>query len=81
MKVLIQNCVTRLYLCNGTKEEWCADSVEARDFLGGAAAIKFAVHNRLSGCQLIMKFNGSKEYDLVIPLIGEDGSPRLDRAA
>ena len=72
MKVLIQNCVTQLYLCNGkSQDHWCSDIAKAKNFRGGVVAIDYTVEHKLSDCQLILKFGKSSKYDVVIPLNGE----------
>ena len=72
MKVLIQNCVTKLYLCNGKSDHWCANAAKAKNFRGGVVAIDYTIKHKLPDCQLILSFNSNSKYDVVIPLDGKD---------
>ena len=43
-------------------------SVEAMDFVSSTAAIDFCAINKLSGVQLVLKFDEEK-YDIVLPVL------------
>ena len=69
MKVLIQNCVTKRYLCTGRKDHWCDDTAKAKDFGNGVVAIDYVIKQNLSECQVVLSF-GNPELDIVLQVGG-----------
>ena len=66
MRILLQQKETGLYFKD--VGSWTRISLEAMDFLSSTAAIDFCAVNKLSGIQLVLKFDEQK-YDIVLPLI------------
>ena len=70
MQILLQQKETGLYF-KGIGA-WVRNSSEAMDFVSSSAAIDFCVTNKLSGLQMVLKFQEQK-YDIVLPVQpGED---------
>jgi hypothetical protein len=68
MKILVQNCLTHLYL--KTLSEWTADSAEAKTFPNSESAILYCSQHRLSAVQIVLKFE-SDRYDISLPITEE----------
>jgi hypothetical protein len=74
MRILIQHKDTRLYFKD--VGAWTRNSLEAMDFLSSTTAIDFCVTNRISGIQLVLKFE-EQQYDIVLPVMNSK-PPRQD---
>jgi hypothetical protein len=68
MRILLQQKETGLYFKD--IGAWTRDPGEAMDFLSSTSAIDFCVLNKISGVQLVLKFEEQK-YDIVLPLLTE----------
>ena len=66
MRILIQQKDTRLYFRD--VNEWTRNAAEAMDFLSSTSAIDFCVLNKVSGVQLVLKFE-EQQYDIVLPVL------------
>jgi len=66
MRILLQQTETGLYFKD--IETWTRESAEAMDFLSSTAAIEFCTINKLSGVQMVFKFEEQK-YDIVRPVV------------
>ena len=66
MRILIQQKETDLYFKD--IGAWTRDLTEAMDFLSSTAAIDFCVTNKISGVQLVLKFE-EQRYDIVLPVL------------
>lgn len=66
MRILLQQKETGLYFKD--IDSWTRNSAEAMDFLSSTAAIDFCVTNKLSGVQLVLKFEEHR-YDIVLPVV------------
>jgi hypothetical protein len=66
MRILLQQKETGLYFKD--IDSWTRDSSGAMDFLSSTAAIDFCVTNKLSGVQLVLKFEEHR-YDIVLPVV------------
>jgi hypothetical protein len=66
MRILLQQKETGLYFKDVAS--WTRISLEAMDFVSSTAAIDFCAVNKLSGVQLVLKFDEQK-YDIVLPVI------------
>jgi hypothetical protein len=66
MRIVLQQKQSGLYFKD--IDAWSRDSVEAMDFLSSTAAIDFCVANKISGVQLVLKFDELK-YDIVLPVV------------
>lgn len=53
--------------------EWISDSSEAMDFLSSTSAIDFCVANKISGVQIVLKFD-EQRYDIVLPVLASAAS-------
>jgi len=73
MRILIQQKESGLYFKD--LNDWTRLSGEAMDFLSSTSAIDFCVSNKISGVQLVLKFD-EQQYDIVLPVLGERGHPR-----
>jgi hypothetical protein len=65
MKILLQQKDTALYFKD--VGAWTPDSTDAMDFTSSTAAIDFCVLNKISGIDLVLKFN-EEQYDIVLPV-------------
>ena len=65
MRILLQQKETGLYFKD--IDAWVRASSEAMDFVSSTAAIDFCVLNKLSGMQLVLKFE-AQSYDIVLPV-------------
>jgi hypothetical protein len=68
MRILLQQKETGLYFKD--IGAWTGESAEAMDFLSSTSAIDFCVVNRISGVQLVLKFEEHR-YDIVLPVLPE----------
>jgi hypothetical protein len=73
MRIILQQKETGLYFKD--IDSWARDSSEAMDFLSSTAAIDFCVSNKLSGVQLVLKFE-EQQYDIVLPVLMQQASRR-----
>lgn len=80
MRICLQQKETGLYFKD--IDGWVRDSADAMDFVSSTAAIDFCVANRLSGVQLVLKFQEEK-YDIVLPVLPPSAyhGPRPGEAA
>ena len=68
MRILLQQKNNGLYFKdNGA---WTRDAGEALDFLSSTKAIDFCMANRISGVQLVLKFD-EQLYDIVLPMVAD----------
>lgn len=76
MRILLQQKDTGLYFKD--VGAWDADPGAAMDFLSSTAAIDFCVANKISGVQLVLKFE-EQRYDIVLPVLPnrEDSRPSV----
>jgi hypothetical protein len=65
MKVLLQHSESGLYL----KEVGVTtgDRMEAMDFLSSTQAIEFCAANRITGMQIVLRFD-EQHFDIVLPM-------------
>jgi hypothetical protein len=66
MRILIQQKETGLYFRD--VGAWTRNPSEAMDFLSSTTAIDFCVMNKISGVQLVLKFE-EQQYDIVLPVL------------
>ena len=80
MRICLQQKETGLYFKDVA--EWVRTSSEAMDFVSSTAAIDFCVTNKLSGVQLVLKFE-EEQYDIVLPVLTPSAysSPRQGEAS
>jgi hypothetical protein len=69
MRILVQQKETGLYFKD--VGSWTPKGAEAMDFVSSTAAMDFCTSNKLTGVQLVLKFDEEK-CDIVMPLM----SPR-----
>ena len=72
MRILLQQKETGLYFRD--IDSWDSDPSEAMDFLSSTAAIDFCVANKVSGVQLVLKFD-EQRYDIVLPVQPQPTDP------
>jgi len=65
-RILLKQKETDLYFKD--IETWTRNSSEGMDFLSSTAAIDFCARNKLTGVQLVLKFEEQK-YDIVLPVL------------
>jgi hypothetical protein len=65
MRILLQQKETGLYFKD--IDAWTREAGEAKDFLSSTAAIDFCLLNKITGVQLVLKFQ-EQGYDIVRPL-------------
>jgi hypothetical protein len=66
MRILLQQKNTGLYFkASGV---WTHHAAEATDFLSSTKAIAFCGSNKISGVQLVLKFD-EQHYDIVLPMM------------
>ncbi len=65
MRILLQQKESGLYLKD--PESWTHNPSEAADFISSTKAMDFCAANKISGVQLVLKFEG-QVYDIVMPL-------------
>jgi len=66
MRILIQQKETGLYFKD--VGAWTRDASQAMDFLSSTSAIDFCVTNKMTGVQLVLKFE-EQRYDIVLPVL------------
>jgi hypothetical protein len=66
MRILIQQKETGLYFKD--INAWTKEPGEAMDFLSSTTATEFCVSNKISGVQLVLKFE-EQHYDIVLPVL------------
>lgn len=72
MRILLQQKDTDLYFID--VGSWDADPSDAMDFLSSTAAIDFCIANKISGVQLVLKFD-EQRYDIVLPVLSQSNEP------
>jgi hypothetical protein len=72
MRILLQQKDTGLYFKD--VGAWIREPAEAMDFLSSTAAIDFCTANKISGVQLVLKFE-EQRYDIVMPVVPEKSRP------
>lgn len=77
MRILLQEKETGLYLKD--VGNWTPEPTAAMDFLSSTRAIDFCVANKISGVQLVLKFE-EQLHDIVLPMVTDRRyhSPRPD---
>jgi hypothetical protein len=65
MRILLQQTDTGLYFKDIAS--WADNSGDAMDFVSSTAAIEFCAANKLTGLQIVLKFDKEK-CDIVMPL-------------
>ena len=65
MRILIQQKETGQYFKD--VGAWTRDPAEAMDFLSSTSAIEFCATNKITGVQLVLKFE-EQRYDIVLPV-------------
>jgi len=68
MKILVQNCLTHLYLKSLT--EWTADAAEARTFSSSENALLYCAKHEIAAVQIVLKFEPDR-YDITVPITEE----------
>jgi len=68
MKILVQNCMTHLYLKSLT--QWTADAAEAKTFPTSENAILFCAKHDIPAVQIVLKFDPDR-YDITVPITEE----------
>lgn len=71
MRILIQQKDTGFYFKD--VGSWTRNPIEAMDFLSSTTAIDFCVLNKISGVQLVLKFE-EQQYDIVLPVMSANQS-------
>lgn len=66
MRILLQQKENGLYFKD--VDAWDPDPTNAMDFLCSTSAIDFCVANKISGVQLVLKFE-EQRYDIVLPVL------------
>ena len=78
MRILLQHKNTGLYFSE--LGAWTDVPADAMDFVSSTKAIDFCVANRISGVQLVLKFE-QQLHEIVLPVINtrsiRDSRPRL----
>jgi hypothetical protein len=80
MRILLQQTDTGLYFKDIAS--WADNSQDAMDFVSSTAAIEFCAANKLTGLQIVLKFEEEK-CDIVLPLQTQESyrQERPSRAA
>jgi len=68
MKILIQNCLTHLYL--KSLSEWTDDPNGAQSFPTSERALGFCTEHRIPAVQIVLKFDYDR-YDIKVPVTPE----------
>jgi hypothetical protein len=68
MKILVQNCLTHLYL--KSLNEWTADPTEAHSFASSEKAILYCSKHEIPAVQIVLKFQPDR-YDITVPITEE----------
>jgi len=69
MRILLQQKESGLYFKD--VGAWTHDAAEAMDFVSSTSAIDFCVLNKISGVQLVLKFE-EQRYDIVLQVLPGD---------
>lgn len=77
MRILLQNKETGLYFKD--INAWVRNGSEAMDFVSSSSAIDFCVANKLSGLQVVLKFEDQR-YEIVLPMMQEPEAARGSKA-
>lgn len=77
MRILLQNRDTGLYFKD--INSWVRSGSEAMDFVSSSAAIDFCVSNKLSGLQVVLKFEDQR-YEIVLPVMQEPEPPQRTKS-
>ena len=72
MRILLQQKETGLYFKD--IGAWIREPAEAMDFLSSTAAIDFCAVNKITGVQLVLRFE-EQRYDIVMPVVPEKPHP------
>ena len=73
MRILLQQKESGLYFKD--IDAWDADPAQAMDFLSSTSAIDFCTANKITGVQLVLKFD-EQRYDIVLPVLPQPNEPR-----
>ena len=75
MRILLQQKDTGLYFKD--LDSWARQQSEAVDFVSSTAAMDFCKKNKISGVQMVLKFE-EQAYELVLPVVAarESSGPR-----
>jgi hypothetical protein len=68
MRILLQQKETGLYLKD--LESWSHNPAEATDFISSTKAMDFCAANKISGVQLVLKFE-DQAYDIVMQMAAD----------
>jgi len=66
MRILLQQKETGLYVKD--VDAWAREPIEAMDFVSSTKAIDFCVTHKISGVQLVLKFE-EHLHDIVLPMV------------
>lgn len=66
MRILLQQIETGLYF-KGVGD-WTRSPADGRDFISSSNAIDFCAANKITGVQMVLKFE-EQLYDIVLPLV------------
>jgi len=77
MRILLQQKNSGLYFKD--RGAWTRAAAEALDFLCSTKAIDFCLANRISGVQIVLKFD-EQRYDIVLPVVA-DGRGHVSRSS
>jgi len=73
MRILLQQVQSGLYL--KASGEWVANPAEATDFLSSSKALAFCAAHRITGVQMVLKFE-REHYEIVLPVRRGTSAPR-----
>jgi hypothetical protein len=65
MRILLQQKDTGFYFKD--LDSWVRQQTEAMDFVSSTAALDFCKRNKLTGVQMVLKFE-EQEHELVLPV-------------
>jgi hypothetical protein len=68
MKILVQNCLTHLYL--KALDAWTANPTDAKDFQSSEKAILYCTQHQIPAVQIVLKFQPDR-YDITVPITEE----------
>ena len=68
MRILVQNCLTHLYL--KTLSEWTANPSDAKNFPSSESAIVYCSKHQIPAVQVVLKFDPDR-YDISVPITPE----------
>jgi hypothetical protein len=66
MRILLQQKETGSYLQE--TGVWTSNPAQAMDFLSSTHALEYCITHRISGVQLVLKFE-EQHYDIVLPMV------------